>query len=295
MEFITEEVKTSLGLTDEQIGGLKPLYENHIADKQKAWDAKANDNAENILSGAASKIEEVTKVKRDQGEKVADYIVRSSSAYNSSLSEELKTAKAAYEQKLKDFKGDEATKAELDAAKAELDKAKQALAGFDDLKAKADKYDEASQALSGLKLSVAFRDVRPNKPEHVNEYEFKAKWSDFEKATLAKYNIEIVDGVAMAIDKDNQYKQVKLEDLVKQDTQISELLKEQKRGGHGSQQRKPVDVDGKVLDLPENPSADDISKAINAELDAKGLKPGTTERTAKFKEIYAKVTESLKK
>ena len=114
-------------------------------------------------------------------EKVADYILRANGEYNSSLKSDLERAKYEYEQKLKDFKGDDATKAELDKAKAELDEAKKKLADFDVLKDKADKYEEATQTLSKLKLDVAFQKVKPSFPETANPFEVKARWEAFEK------------------------------------------------------------------------------------------------------------------
>ena len=107
MDFITEEVKKASGLTDEQIEAIKPLYESDIATKKQSWDNKANTDAEGILQGAAGKVEELTNVKRTQGEKVADYIIRAGNEHLTTQKAEVETLKTEYAQKLKDFDGGE--------------------------------------------------------------------------------------------------------------------------------------------------------------------------------------------
>jgi hypothetical protein len=76
MDFLTQEIIEKAGLTEDQLATIKPLGESYIADLKKGWDGKANSDAEGILNGAAVKVAEVTKVTRNQGEKIADYIVR---------------------------------------------------------------------------------------------------------------------------------------------------------------------------------------------------------------------------
>lgn len=295
MEFITDEVKTSLGLTDEQITGLTPLYTDHFANKQKEWDNKANENAEGILNGAVSKIVEVTKVTRNQGEKVADYIVRANETHLSTLKTELETAKSEYAQKLKDFKGDDATKEELQKAKDELDKAKQTLANFDEIKAKADKYEETSQALSGLKLQVAFQGVKPNFPDTVNAYEAKAKWEDFVKGVQEKYTIELVDGEAVCKDKENEYKTVKLSDLVSKDEELSKLSQGRQQTGAGGKQVDKVKIDGVPFEVPKDASTEERSTAIKEYLLKEGVSITSPDYAKKFAELNAKILEGSKK
>jgi hypothetical protein len=295
MEFITDEVKTSLGLSEEQINGLTPLYTDHFANKQKEWDNKANENAEGILNGAVSKIVEVTKVTRNQGEKVADYIVRANETHLSTLKTELETAKSDYAQKLKDFKGDDATKAELQKAKDELDKAKQTLANFDEIKAKADKYDETSQALSGLKLQVAFQGVKPNFPDTVNPYEAKAKWDEFVKGVQDKYTIELVDGEAVCKDKENEYKTAKLSDLVSTNEDLTKLLQGRQQTGAGGKPIEKTKIDGVPFEVPKNATTDERSTAIKEYLLKGGIAVTSPDYSQKFAELNTKIIEGSKK
>ena len=68
MEFI-EALKTEIGLSDEQLPKLKEAVTNHVAELQKQWDGKANENAEKIIDGAAKNIESLTGIPRMQGER----------------------------------------------------------------------------------------------------------------------------------------------------------------------------------------------------------------------------------
>jgi hypothetical protein len=295
MEFITEEVKTSLGLSEEQINGLTPVYNDHIATQKQTWDLKANENAEGILNGAATKISEVTKVARNQGEKVADYIVRAGNEHFSTLKNELEVAKSEYAQKLKDFKGDDATKEELQKAKDELDKAKQTLATFDDIKAKADKLEPLETEYKTMKLQIAFQSVKPNFPETVNSYEAKAKWDDFVKGITDKNTIELVDGEAIVIDKENEHKRSKLKDLVEKDEEITKLLQGRNQGGTGGKPTEKVKIDGVPFEVPQNASSEERSKAIKDYLLKEGIALTSPEYSKKFSEYNTLILSGGKK
>lgn len=297
MDFLTEEIQKQHNITPEQVAALKPLYDNDIATKQKDWDSKANTNAENILAGAAKYAQTKFGVteERQQGEKYGDYLNRIADKGLEAKKAEVESAKAEYAQKLKDFKGDEATKAELDAAKAELDKAKQTLANYDEIKGKAEKFDEANEKLNGLKLEVAFNGVKPNFPETVNKYEADAKWGDFKKEILAKYNIELVDGVPMAIDKENQYKQAKLSDLVSGDKTLEELTKGRQQTGTGARTTGTViKVEGLPFEIPDNAKTDpkERQKVIKEQLEKEGITPMHQDYAAKFADYNRKITAS---
>lgn len=113
MAFITEEVKTSLNLTDEQLNGLTPLLNDYIANVKNDFSKTANQNAEGILNGAALKVAEITKVQRNQGEKIADYILRANNEFNSSIKSDYESKKLDYETKLKEFDGAKGQKRNL--------------------------------------------------------------------------------------------------------------------------------------------------------------------------------------
>lgn len=285
MEFLTQEVVTELGLTEAQVASINEKGSNYVADLQKGWDNKANENAEGILNGAITKIVETTKVQRNQGEKVADYIERASSTHLSTLKTDLETAKADYAQKLKDFKGDDATKAELEIAKNELDKAKQTLANFDDIKAKADRLEPLETEYKNMKLQIAFQSVKPNFPETVNSYEAKAKWEEFISGVQNKYTIELVDGVAICKDKENEYKTVKLNELVEKDEELTKLTQGRVQQGTGARQIDKVKIDGVPFDVPKGASSEERSKSIQEHLLKEGIAKTSPEYAKKFKEF----------
>lgn len=294
MDFLTEDLQKEHNITPEQLAVLKPLYDNDIATKKKEWDGVANTNAENILSGAAKYAQTKLGVteERQSGEKWGDYMNRIADKSIESKASEVERLKAEYAQKLKDFKGDDATKAELDKAKADLDEAKKTLANFDEIKGKADKYDEAAESLKGLKLDVAFTNVKPSFPDTVNAYEAKAKWDEFKKAVLEKHTIELVDGVAMAIDKENQYKSTKLSDLVAADKELTELTKGRQQTGTGAKtQGKDIKVDGLDFDVPENAKTDtkERAKVIREQLAKENISATHQDYAAKFAEYNKKI------
>ena len=101
MEFITEEISKELNLTPEQIQGLEPVYNNHLATLKQTWDNTAKEKADNTINGAIHKIVEETKIAKNDGEKLSEYLLRVKNTSVNSLKNE-------YEEKLKNFKGDEA-------------------------------------------------------------------------------------------------------------------------------------------------------------------------------------------
>ena len=293
MEFITEEVKTSLGLNDDQIAGLTPLFNDHIAVVKNEFSKSANENAERIVDGVIKSTQERFKVtlERNQGEKHADYLQRLSVYALENVKSDYESKKAEYEQKLKDFKGDDATKEELQKAKSELDEAKKKLADFDDLKSKADQFEEATQTLSKLKLDIAFRDVKPTFPDTANPFEVKARWEAFEKSVLDKYIIEIVDGEPMAIDKENEHKRLKLKELVEKDQELTKLAQGREQRGTGAKPGEKEKIDGVPFEVPKDASTEERSKSIQEYL----LTQGIDKTSPKYASEFAKYNQLILK
>ncbi len=293
MEFITTEIATELGLTPETIEKIKPLYDGHIATLKKDWDGVANTNAEKIIDGAISKISEVTKIPRNQGEKGADYIVRAGNEHLSTLKTDLETAKTEYAQKLKDFKGDEATKAELEQSKQALDDAKKLLADYDSIKEKADKYEPLQSEYLNMKLNVAYANVKPSFPQEVNAYEAKAKWDEFVKTTNENWIIEIVDNEPIAISKENEHKRMKLAELVSADKNITELLAGRQQNGTGANPKSKT-IDGVPFSVPENATSEEISKLINDHLASKGIGKVSKDFAKEFNKLHLAIKAEKK-
>lgn len=293
MDFITEDLAKEANLTPEQVAALNPKFSSYISDQKKEWDGKANENAESILSGAAKYFMEKSGIseERAQGEKFGDYFNRLSDKALTGEKSKVERLKSEYEQKLKDFKGDEATKQELNEAKTKLDDALKKYADYDQMKEKAEKYEDASKSLSSLKVEVAFSNVKPNFPDSVNSYEAKAKWGEFQKGILEKYNLELVEGEVLAIDKENQYKQLKLSELVTKDPIISALL-ENKPAGTGA--KSSLDIKDLPFKVSEEALKDtaERSKAIKEQLAKEGISNTSPEYASKFAEYNKKIMEA---
>jgi len=299
MEFITPEVATELGLSTEQVTAITEKGNAYIADKQKEWDGKANANAENILAGAAKYAQTKFGIteERQQGEKYGDYLNRLADKGFEAKQATVTQLENEYKQKLKDFNGNDATKAELEKAKEELDKAKQILAGYDEIKAKADLADKLSEELTGTKREVAFQNVKPNFPDTVNPYEAKAKWDEFKKGVLEKNTIELVDGVPMAIDKENTYKQTKLEDLVKGNAELTALLTGRQQGGTGARATGAAStIEGVPFEVTDLAKTDTKERAriIKEGLAKEGIAPNHKDYSTKFAEYNTKILAAKK-
>lgn len=293
MEILSEEVIKETGLTPEQVSALSPKLTDYISDQKKEWDKKANDNAEGILTGAANYLQEKTgvKVERQQGEKFGDYVARISTTALESKSSEIERLKSEYQQKIKEFKGDDATKAELEIAKQKLDAAQKQLANYDELTDKAGKYDTVSKELSEFKVMAAFGNVKPSFSKEANQYEVSAKWDSFQKRVQQKYNIEIVDGEYIAVDKENHYKNVKLSELVSSDEELKSITGERAIPGVGS---KSFKLDGLNDEVPEEAKKDTAKRAafIEAQLAKEGLTVTSPDYAKRFGELNKKIKES---
>jgi len=290
MDFLTDEIIEKAGLTADQLATIKPLGESYIADLKKGWDTKANDNAEGILAGAATKIAETTKVVRNQGEKIADYIVRAGNEHVAELESKKEAARLEYEQKVKDFKGDEATKAELDAAKTKLDAAQKRLAEVEPLLDKANKYDELATKYDTMKIQTAFSTVKPAFSSEANAFEVKARWQEFVDGIQAKYNVELVDGVAMCVDKENQYSTFKLEDLVAADENIKSLTTGRQQQGSNAKVAKGTKIEGVPFEINKESTNPEKYAAIREYLTTKeGLDRNSKAYSEKFAEYRKKI------
>lgn len=292
MELSTEFIETNK-LAPEQVAAVKAYSESHVATLQKEWDTKANDNAENILGGVVKSIQKKTGIEepRLQGEKYAAYLERVSSKVLETKQSELDTAKTEYESKLKDFKGGDALKVEVETAKKAYDTLLQKVADYDEVKKKAGEYEDLSGKYSQLKVGTAFRDVKPTFPADVNSFERDAKWKIFEESTLKEYDVEIVDGVAKAISKENKYNIVTLESLVKANAEIQGLLAERRQVGINGKQvnGKVVNIEGVPFAVPETCDSAERAKLIREHLTSKGLNTASEAYSKEFAELNKKI------
>jgi hypothetical protein len=263
MEFTAEFIEKNQ-LTDDQIAALNPVIDTHIADLKKDWDGKANENAEAIIDGAGKKVVELTGIQRDKGEKWADYLQRANGLYFEGTKNSLETKKQELEEKLKNTKGDELVKKELEETKEQLQDLKQKEAEYDEWK-KNDykgKFEEASQSLTKMQQRIAFKDNLPARPDNVNKYEWDAKVKEFQSEILEKNNLVFDENdSAWLVDKDNEFKKTKLEDAIKQDQTIQDLIKGRDNKGTGARP-KTIKIEGVPFDVPENATPQERNKAI---------------------------------
>ena len=284
MEFINEEKQTELGLTPEQVAGMQPLYESHVADLKGGWDGVANKNAEGIINGAISPIIKETGINRNDGEKAADYLTRVGTSFLSGKTAELDRVKAEYEGKIKGVNGSETLSAEYEAMKIKHDEVLQKYSNYDELSEKAAKADEYGTQLSTMKLEVAFGNVKPSFPDTVNKYEAVAKWNELKAAILETNTIELVDGVAMAVDKENPHKVAKLQDLVDKNEGIANLIQGRQQSGTGAKEASKVTIEGVPFEVPANATSEDRNKLIKEYLLKEGVSLISAEYSKKFSE-----------
>jgi len=288
MEF-TEEFIQENGLTEEQVEKVLGFTQEHISEKEKEWSGKANENAERIIEGAAKKVEDVTGIQREKGQKLADYLSLASENYFKGQKTALERKEQELGDKLKNSGHNDTLVAELDEVKSQLDKLKEKEAQFaeweeNDYKGK---YENISKEHENMKLEVAFSKIKPTFPESVNKYEADFKWSQFQKDVLAKYDIKIVDGEAIGVDKENEYKQVKLADLAKKDENLSALTKGTQKG-LGSKP-KSVKIEGVPFEVPENATPKERTEAIKEYLSSKGIAKTDKNYAKEFAELNSKI------
>lgn len=291
MEF-TEEFIQENGLSEEQVNAVVSQVTNHVAEIQKEWDGKANENAEGILSGAAKSVQQLTGIQREQGQKVADYIKFAAEKHFEGTKADLERQRQSLDGKLKDFKGGDELKVQLQKAEQDRDSYKEKAARYDEWE-QADykgKYESTAEKLTTTERRIAFKDVQPPKPENVNEYEWKAKWGEWERETLEKNNLVFDEnGDAWAVDKENEFKKEKLSNLAKQNTTLQSLLRGREQKGLGSSQKSLHDIEGVPFKVPENPSPQERQKLIKEYLASQNIQEFSKEYSAE----YAKLNKQI--
>jgi len=296
MEF-TAEFITENGLTEEQVKAVTGHFTSDvIPNLKKEYDGVANTNAEGILDGASKYAKEKLGINldREQGEKVGDYLKRALDSKFNSTEADLQLKQKEIEDKLSNFKGGDEYKQQLEILKNEKDVLLQKVAKLEPLEGFDEKYNGATEELSRLKKEVAYNSVKPIFPDTVNKFEADAKWSSFKNELEAKYNIELIDGKPIAIDKENEHKRFDLESLVNQNENISELLKGRQQGGNGARQIDYKSVEGVPFKIPENVSSEDLTKLVREHVLRSHSDITSTGYAQEFKNLYSKVKNAKK-
>jgi len=288
---LKSEVLEQLGLDEEKS---KVLLES-VEEIESTLSASANTNAEGILNGVAVSVEKLTGIKREKGQKYADYLSSASDNYFAGKTASLEKKEADLEARLKSAGTKEGVAEELESVKEQLRVLKEQEAKFaeweeNDYKGK---YEEATNELSSIKENSAFNAAKPKFPESANEFEINYKWDKFKTGIKEKYNLINKDGETYVQDKENEFKTYKLSEMVKKDADLNALLNK-KPDGLGSKGKKDVQLDGIPFTLPENASSIEKSTAIKEYLLKKGLSVTSDAYSTEFTEIMSKINKSQK-
>lgn len=289
---IAPEIITELGLTDQQVEKIAGYVNENVSKLESDWSARANVNAERIIEGAAKRIEEVTGIQRDKGQKLADYLTFASENYFKGKTSSIERKEQELSEKLKKSGHNETIVQELELTKSQLDKLKAKEAQFADWETNdyKGKYESVAKEHETLKQELAFNKVKPNFPDTVNKFEADYKWEAFKKQILEKNIVQIVDGEAIAIDRENNYKQFKLSDILNKDENVQSLLKggEDKIKGFGSKP-KTVKLEGVPFDVPENVSPKDRAILIQDYIAKQGIPISDPRHPKLFAELNMKI------
>ena len=164
MEFINEEFIKTNELNDTQVAAITKAGADHIANLQKDWDGKANENAEGILHGATKAVQDLTGITHEKGQKIADYLTLASSNYLEGSKSSLERKQKELDEKIKNAGTDETLKAELISAKEKIE-------GLQKIEAEHSEwvkgdfknlFEKSNTELSDMKKQVAFGNVKPN-------------------------------------------------------------------------------------------------------------------------------------
>ena len=296
---LSKEFIDSNGLNEEQVKSVSEFYNEEIIKIKGDYDSKANDNAEGILEGAVRYANEQRglNITREKGEKWGDFLGKFTDASVSETEKALETKSRLLDDKLKNFEGSNSLKKELEEAKKTNDDLLKKFADYDDLKTKAEQYDPLVSEYSSMKLKVAFSKIKPNFPKESNIYEVDAKWGDFEKDVLDKYNIEIENGEPLAIDKDNVHRKFKLSELVSKNEELNKLLNGRQQGGTNSEQIELLDFDGVPFKVTEDMKKDSVlrSKAIRDYLATQNIEQTSDKYPTEFSKYNSLILNGKQK
>lgn len=299
---LSEDLTKTQELSEVQVTAIQDVVTTHykehkdangIADLKKEWDSKANDDAEAILNGAATKITDLTKVSRDQGEKIADFIGRATDTHFTSTKQLLEDSKTEYEEKVKNFKGDPDLVKNFGEVQTKYDALQKKEADYDAMLKSGikDKYDKLIVEHATNLQAVAFGSVKPTFHKDANQFEVSAKWNDFIKKVEEKHNIVMVDNEAKAVDKENEHKVVSLKDLVDADETLKELMKGRTQDPLNAKETDFKEVEGVPFKVPVNADGATITKLIYEQLATEGLEKfgdGADKWTKRFAELNRK-------
>lgn len=278
-------------LTEEQVAAITSNVSNSFADFKKTTEESfkgvANDNAEQILKGAASAFVAKTglQIERQQGEKYADFFDRGSKAYFESKEKD-------YQEKFKNLESNEGLKGEVEQLRTEKDTLLKKYADYDELKTKSSEYDSYKEENTKLTIDSAFSDAKPSFPDTANPYEVSSKYDNFKNRVLKEWDIKKLEGKWTLINKENIHKTMLLTEAVAKDKEISELANKKTVGSGTEFVEKTVEVEGygKFSAKAKTDSSVRASE-IRDFLKEQGLNPMSDAYAKKFAELNIKIAK----
>lgn len=301
MELTAEQVK-EIGLSDEQVKKVVSVVSEYESTLKKTideeWKGRANEQAEGILTGAAEKVEQLTGIKREKGQKIADYIHQSSELFFKGQRSTLEKKQQELDEKIKNSGSDESTKkeyAELKEKFTELQK-KEAIYSEYEKENYKEKYLEAKKTLSEQEQEIALNSVKPSFPATANAYEISGRWNEFKSDVLKKYDLKKDGEIWVGVDKENQFKVVKLSDLVSQNKELTELTKGRSITGIGGSPKTEIDIEGVPFKVPENATSQERQQLIKEYLtNVEKLAITSNDYAKRYAELNQKILQKTAK
>lgn len=294
---LQEQFITDNNLSTEQVAAINSFSSKSDSELKQGYEGKANKDAEGILTGAAAAVQKSfgLDLPRVEGEKITEYFHRIGDASVKGTLDAGNKFKSDYETKLKDFKGNDALQSEFDALKLSSDGFKQDSAELSEWKTNGykDKADTYGKELLTLKRSLAYSGVKPTFPDTVNKYEADTKWKNFTDSIDAKYEFHLDENDKPILkDKTNELIIVRLEDLVKEDKELTDLLTATKNPGLGS---KPANtsIEGVPFKVSNNMTSKEITQKVTDYLvNEQGIPQFSGSKFGEeFEKLYSKIKQ----
>lgn len=291
---LESEFASTNELTEAQVTAINGhVNSNVIPDIKKGYDDDYNDRvhngAEAVIKGAADAVEQKTGLKRNDNEKVGDFLLRSAGDFFTKREAELAQKQSELDEKLKSGNTDQTLVKENQDLKQKISDLQKFEVDFEKAAPFEEKYNALFKEHEELQLDVAFGSVKPSKPDSVNKYEYDAKWRDFEKKVLSSNNLKKVDGKWIAIDKENQHRITPLEDMVKSDENVTKMLEGRQQTGFKDKERPVARYENVPFDVPKQADAKERTKLINEHLDKQGVPATSKERARQFSELNSAI------
>jgi len=247
--MLTEDQIKEKEFTPDQIELVKSVY----ATKEAEFLALANKNADGIFNGAAEKLTALTGISKGDKEQYSTYFERLGTEWLPSNAEQriLDAEKKAndkvieFEEKVKNHKGDESLKIELQKAKDELAKIPDLLKAKDEDWLK--KYNTLETEHKTSKLNRSMTDSMPKFDDNVNQFELEAKKKNAIERISTNYELSFDEKGNLIGTKD--YQKTLVSELLKNDSELKDLILIDQGAGGGA---GGGNANTKTLSIPES-------------------------------------------